>query len=81
MYWMDLVDHVTTVNGVMVLANADRAEYQFLVNGAVCARQSYCGIRVGQDEPDYSDHLAEIFAERARYAQRTHANGIGPVYV
>lgn len=82
MDWTQKVGVVLVADAtVHVFANDDRQRYEFRINGAVCAEQSYCGIRCSQDDSYYADYLTEIFDERALRATRAFASGLGPIYV
>lgn len=73
---MDLIEYVTTVFtgdlDVMVWANDDSEDYEFRINGAVCARQAYDGIRGNRDD---------AFKDRAHVARHMWLFYQGPIYV
>lgn len=77
---LDDIERVATIDGVEVYANDDKEQYEFLINGAVCAVQAYDGIRMDASEPGFDEYLSDIFNGEAYRAQLRYCAGIGPVY-
>lgn len=74
---------IIEIHGVQVEihANDDRGQYEARINGAVCAVQTYDGIRMDQADPEFSSYLAEIFQDGAQRARGAYVRGLGPIYV
>lgn len=67
---MELMD---IIDGVEVYANDDSEEYEFRINGAVCSRQAYDGIKDVYDLP-------HLLRERTQCALWNYGTKLGPIY-